>query len=184
MTNIILTGEEYRKKKTTLNKVCSDPSGWLNYYTDADSNKWIEEYPNSEYHGGGSPQLRQVTVFPWEQFRKREYQFKKEYYQIKGFWNITGYIICAGHGYDLRTYCCKKCGELFAVNFESICGDENSIRALVNGKFCPNCGVKLNTTLVSYPEHIFHEGTLLENSNTIDRVNFKQTELKEVWSLD
>ena len=30
------------------------------------SEKWILEYPNSEYHGGGAPQLRLIQKFPWE----------------------------------------------------------------------------------------------------------------------
>jgi len=35
-------------------------------YIDENSEKWILEYPNSEYHGGGTAQLRSIEKFPWE----------------------------------------------------------------------------------------------------------------------
>ena len=183
-TKVILYGEEYNKKKLTLNKVKSDSTGWLTYYTDADSKKWIEEYPHSEYHGGGPPQLRQLDAFPWEQFGTRQFRFKVEYFQINGIGNIPGLIICSGHGYDLRTYCCKNCGELFVADFQSFDGASNDLKTIIAEKFCPNCGDSLQLTLVSYPDNIFYEGTLLKNNNTIDKVNFERTELKEVWTIN
>ncbi|ANI89584.1 riboflavin biosynthesis protein RibF [Arachidicoccus ginsenosidimutans] len=40
---------------------------WENYYLDEKNNeKWIEEYPNSFYQGGGEPQLRKLDKFSWE----------------------------------------------------------------------------------------------------------------------
>ncbi len=184
MIKIILQGEEYNRKKPTLNKVRSDSSGWLTYYIDADSKKWVEEYPHSEYHGGGHPQLRQLVAFPWEQFSIKQFRFKTQYFTIDGIWNIPGLVICSGHGYDLRTYCCKNCGELFVADFETFQTDQNDLKALVIGKFCPKCGDNLSTTLVTYPDNIVYEGALLKNNNTIDRLNFETTELKVVWTLN
>ena len=66
MTNIVLTGVELDLKKKTLKKVTSDDSGWTTYYIDENSGRWVEEYPNSEFHGGGLPQLRLIEKFPWE----------------------------------------------------------------------------------------------------------------------
>ena len=33
---------------------------------DENLEKWFEEYPDSEFHGGGLPQLRLIKKFPWE----------------------------------------------------------------------------------------------------------------------
>ena len=66
MENVILSGKEYIKKKKELTKIQTDASGWLIYYLDRNLKKWIEEYPNSEFHGGGNPQLRLIDKFPWD----------------------------------------------------------------------------------------------------------------------
>lgn len=66
MTEQILSGNSLAEKKKKLNKVRTDESGWLTYYVDEHNEKWIEEYPNSESHGGGLPQLRLLEKFPWE----------------------------------------------------------------------------------------------------------------------
>ncbi|ESU24560.1 hypothetical protein FLJC2902T_32000 [Flavobacterium limnosediminis JC2902] len=66
MNNKILQGDDFIATKKTLRKITTDESGWNIYYIDNDSNRWIEEYPNSEYHGGGLPQLRLLEKFPWE----------------------------------------------------------------------------------------------------------------------
>ena len=62
----ILTGESFIDKKKKLTKVQTDESGWLIYYKDENLEKWIEEYPDSEFHGGDLPQLRLIKKFPWE----------------------------------------------------------------------------------------------------------------------
>ena len=63
----ILEGEELYKKVETLKKVKVDGNNWLIYFLDESNNqKWVQEYPNSEYHGGGAPQLRLIEKFPWE----------------------------------------------------------------------------------------------------------------------
>ncbi len=66
MIEEILTGESLIEKKKKLTKIDTDKSGWLTYYLDENNKKWIEEYTNSEYHGGGLPQLRLIKKFPWE----------------------------------------------------------------------------------------------------------------------
>jgi hypothetical protein len=54
-------------KLNKLRKVKTDNHKWLIYYIDeANNQKWVKEYPESEYHGGGLPQLRELPRFPWE----------------------------------------------------------------------------------------------------------------------
>ncbi len=55
------------KKLETLKEIKTDAVNWVTYYFDERTNeKWIKEYPHSEYHGGGAPQLRLINKFPWE----------------------------------------------------------------------------------------------------------------------
>ena len=61
--------------KKILLKIGTDETGWLVYFVDRDSNRWVEEYPNSEYHGGGNPQLRLIEKFPWEENRNYKADF-------------------------------------------------------------------------------------------------------------
>jgi hypothetical protein len=75
MTNTILKGEELSSKKKFLLKIGTDETGWLVYFVDRDSNRWVEEYPNSEYHGGANPQLRLIEKFPWEENRNHKADF-------------------------------------------------------------------------------------------------------------
>jgi hypothetical protein len=63
--NKIITGEEFYRKRTQLKLV--EQVNWENYYLDeVTGEKWIEEFPQSEMHGGGIPQLRLLGKFPWE----------------------------------------------------------------------------------------------------------------------
>lgn len=58
---------ELYKKLEVLKEVKADPVNWLIYYLDEKTGeKWLKEYPHSEYHGGGAPQLRLIDKFPWE----------------------------------------------------------------------------------------------------------------------
>jgi hypothetical protein len=66
METTILKGDELSIKKTLLQKVRID-ANWVVYYLDEKKNeKWVEEYPHSEMHGGGPPQLRLIEKFPWD----------------------------------------------------------------------------------------------------------------------
>lgn len=63
----VLFGEKLYKKIDTLKEVRVDSEKWEIYYIDeATGEKWLQEYPNSEYHGGGAPLLRLVDKFPFE----------------------------------------------------------------------------------------------------------------------
>lgn len=42
-----------------------DSINWKTYYVDEKTGeKWMEEYPFAEAHGGGPPQLRLINEFP------------------------------------------------------------------------------------------------------------------------
>jgi len=63
----IIKGDEFYKKRDQLKKLQTDKVNWNIYYIDETTGeKWIQEYPDSELHGGGAPQLRNVAKFPWE----------------------------------------------------------------------------------------------------------------------
>lgn len=64
---IIPGGEDLYAKIATLKEIKIDSENWLIYYIDEKSNeKWVEEKPHSEMHGGGPSQLRLLDKFPWE----------------------------------------------------------------------------------------------------------------------
>ncbi len=57
-----------RLKIKSLDLVKVDHLNWLSYYIDPRTKeKWIEDRPQSEYHGGGPPRLRLVDNFGWEE---------------------------------------------------------------------------------------------------------------------
>ncbi len=67
MKEIILEGAPFYEKRKQLTKVRTDNVNWLVYYTDIKTGeKWVEEYPQAELHGGGPPQLLLLAKFPWE----------------------------------------------------------------------------------------------------------------------
>jgi len=65
MEIIIIKGEDVYQKRDQLHLI--KQLNWENFYVDdSTQEKWIEEYPHSEMHGGGPPQLRLIEKFPWE----------------------------------------------------------------------------------------------------------------------
>lgn len=67
MKSIKIEGDELYKKRESLTKIKVDQENWNVYYLDESTqDKWVEEYPHSEMHGGGAPQLRLIEKFPWE----------------------------------------------------------------------------------------------------------------------
>ena len=58
----LLEGQEaYDFAKLHLKKVHANPVTWEVEYEDVQTGeRWIMDYPNSEYHGGGSPRLRKL----------------------------------------------------------------------------------------------------------------------------
>jgi hypothetical protein len=67
MKEIVLKGNELNDKKLILKMVEVDQVNWRTYYIDEKrSEKWVEEHPNSQMHGGGPSELRLIDKFPWE----------------------------------------------------------------------------------------------------------------------
>ena len=68
MDNIlVLDGEEMYKKIATLKQIRVDGDNWQIFYIDEiNGEKWVKEYPESEYQGGGTPRLIKISNFPWE----------------------------------------------------------------------------------------------------------------------
>jgi DNA-directed RNA polymerase subunit RPC12/RpoP len=112
----------------------------------------------------------------------RKYRFKKELFTIDGIFNITGFVIASGHGYDFKTYCCKNCGEIFVAQLESF-QIENIETNNKNDNYCPKCNVRLKENLVEYPENIFYENRILKNDNHINRIHYENTEILEAYLL-
>ncbi len=86
MTELILTGEDFHQKKKSLKKIRADSSRWTVFYQDENFGKWVEEYPNSEYHGGGQPQLRLLEKFPWE-VKTSKAKYKRDFKIIQNLIN-------------------------------------------------------------------------------------------------
>lgn len=50
-------------EETNLEKIASDESGWETLFFNRKSNKYLEKtYPNSEFHGGGTPKFNEVEL--------------------------------------------------------------------------------------------------------------------------
>ena len=113
--------------------------------------------------------------------RKEPFSFKREFFKIDGIYNIPGFVILSGYGYDFKTYCCKFCGEIFVVNLESL--REITLETLLDHKYCPKCKSSL-TQIVKYPENIFYNGQIHENQSSINYSKFDQTELIEVTLIE
>jgi hypothetical protein len=67
MSVIISDIKEIESKEATLTKIKTDSINWTIYYENKQTGeKWVKEYPDSSYHGGGAPQLRKIEKFDWE----------------------------------------------------------------------------------------------------------------------
>lgn len=131
-----------------------------------------------------SAHILPLAAMPQKKMNTRQFKFKTDYYSINGIYNIPGLVICSGHGYDFKTFCCKNCGEIFVVDLQSMYFEKTDIETLSNGKTCPKCNDNLKTSLIDYPENIFYNGTVLKNNNTIDKLNFEKIELKDTYVLN
>jgi hypothetical protein len=107
---------------------------------------------------------------------RRQFRFKKEYFSINGIYNIPGLIICSGHGYDFKTYCCKNCGEIYVVDLETFRFQQADLNTICKDKVCPKCSDILENCLVKYPENIFYKGSILNNSNSVFPLISDETE--------
>ena len=71
MAEVILKSDDFYNKRDTLREIKVDSVNWLVFYIDDSNNeKWVEEYPFPDMHGGGPPQLRLIPNFPWEASRE------------------------------------------------------------------------------------------------------------------
>jgi hypothetical protein len=113
---------------------------------------------------------------------KQKFRFKNEFFQIDGISNIPAHVICAGN-YDLRSYCCKNCGEIYVVDFENPDRQNVPVKELAKNKYCKTCGVSLEESIVKYPENIYFAGSIHSNNNKIDYLNFEETYLKATYTL-
>jgi hypothetical protein len=66
---------------------------------------------------------------------------------------------------------------------EGIRNHSPSLPLIAGEKRCPNCDASLSDSLVKYPENIFYEGRLFKNIEAIDRTQFDNTFLKDVYLL-
>ncbi len=60
----VISGSEAVASFINLNlvKITSDNTGWETlYFNKATKQYWVQSYQNSESHGGGQPQLQQVS---------------------------------------------------------------------------------------------------------------------------
>lgn len=103
---------------------------------------------------------------------RRQFRFTTEIFSINGIYNIPGLIICAGHSYDFKTYCCNTCGEIIVIDLEALHFKNSDLTSICKGKICPKCGDNLEICLVNYPENIFYNGNILKNNNSIFKLNF------------
>ena len=113
---------------------------------------------------------------------KRQFRFKRDYFQIKDSYNIPGLIICSGFGYDLLTYCCKACGEVFVID-RQLYDRMGDLTEITNHKNCPVCTISLDNNIVKYPENVFYKGAIHVVISNIDNSHFDETELVEVYEI-
>lgn len=113
----------------------------------------------------------------------RKFRFKKSLHVINGVHNIPAYVICSGHGYDFKTFCCKNCGELFVLDLELLHSINKTLEILIGDKNCPKCNEDFETSLIEYPENIYHNGSIIKNNNAIDKLAFDETELLDAYFI-
>jgi hypothetical protein len=117
--------------------------------------------------------------------KTRKFRFKNDRFCINGVCNIPGFIICTGHGYDFQTYCCKNCGEIYVEDLEGSYFQKTDLSEICKNKTCQKCNSNLQTSLVRYPENIFHNGKILKNHNPIIKSPCDETDdLLEVYVLN
>lgn len=114
--------------------------------------------------------------------QKKSYRFKNQFFKIGQVHNIPALVVCSGHGYSFRTYCCNHCGEIYITDEETLASNYG-VPNIDKESVCAACDTPLKDSLVSYPENIFFNGVLLRNTEAIDRVHFEDTFLREVYVI-
>lgn len=115
---------------------------------------------------------------------KKKFRFKTEYFTINDVHNIPALIIASGFGLCFDTFCCKKCGEIFVIDLETLYHQKTNIENFVESKNCPTCGSELKSNLVKYPENIFYKGQIFVNNTDLNKSNFENTKLIEVFEIE
>jgi hypothetical protein len=115
---------------------------------------------------------------------KKKFRFKTEYFKINENYNVPGIIISSGFGLCFETYCCENCGEIFVLDMERLYHQKTNFEDFISDKFCPTCKIGLKTNITKYPENIFAENKILVNKNEINKTNFQNTELIDVYQIE
>lgn len=69
MEDLILKGDELKKKLLNLKKIQVDTDYYRTFYMDENTcEKWVYEHLFPD----GPPQLRMINQFPWEDHRKEQ----------------------------------------------------------------------------------------------------------------
>jgi DNA-directed RNA polymerase subunit RPC12/RpoP len=84
----------------------------------------------------------------------------KGYAYLNGINNIEVYYIAVSFGYGHTLYTCKKCGEVFVIDFENPRFHNLSINEIVKDIKCPNCNLELINNILKYPETFVYKNEL------------------------
>ncbi len=70
------------------------------------------------------------------------------------------------------------------VDLEGLYHSKSSLTSVFDNKSCPKCNTSLKENLVPYPEHIFYNDALLNNTERIEPECPDDTEILEVYLLE
>lgn len=115
---------------------------------------------------------------------KKQFRFKTEYFNIGEIHNIPALIISSGFGLCFETYCCRNCGQILVLDMERLYFKKTEFEDFISNKFCPKCKIELKKNIAKYPENIFFENRILINNNKINKTNFENTELIDIYEID
>ena len=76
------------------------------------------------------------------------------------------------------------CGEIFVLELELLHHTKTDLQTICADKACPKCNGSLQTCLVNYPENIFYNGSILTNTNPIDKLQFEKTDVRDAYALN
>jgi hypothetical protein len=114
--------------------------------------------------------------------QKSSFRFSKEFIVVKGTYNIPVYVIRSGFGYGFHTFICSSCGELFVFNDEYL-SLNRSVLDICRNLNCPNCNQDLSSSLLPYPEYIFHNNELLKVNHKATMSSYDEILNLEVFEL-
>jgi hypothetical protein len=112
-----------------------------------------------------------------------KFPFKRVMCKAGGVYNIPGVLVLSGHGYDLRSYMCDRCGSVVVIDHELLHWEKTDVRGLVRSLRCPSCECELEGSLTEHPQHVFHEGRALKIDETMDQSGTSVTEVLDVFTI-